>query len=272
MGFYVRQSVKVGPLRFNFSKSGVGVSTGVKGIRIGTGPRGNYIHMGRGGLYYRTTFPKATPRNHETPRPPQVPHHSNPPHDANSTTVGPMEEIQSAAVQQLVDTTSADVLAQIERKKRIPNYWKVVALASIILFFTAMNEGVQDVALTLLAILLAVVVMAAFYFNKVSKTIIFFYDLEEPARSAYEALTTAFEPVFQARKKWRINSKGDVLNRKYHAGAGQIISRSALATTERGASFIKTNIPVPSLEGKNLQLYFYPPRYTQIRKALRAEG
>ncbi|MFD2423467.1 DUF4236 domain-containing protein [Ralstonia solanacearum] len=49
MGFYVRQSVKVGPLRFNFSKSGVGVSTGVKGIRIGTGPRGNYIHMGRGG-------------------------------------------------------------------------------------------------------------------------------------------------------------------------------------------------------------------------------
>ncbi|QOK83482.1 DUF4236 domain-containing protein [Ralstonia solanacearum] len=48
MGFYVRQSVKVGPLRFNFSKSGVGVSTGVKGIRIGTGPRGNYIHMGRG--------------------------------------------------------------------------------------------------------------------------------------------------------------------------------------------------------------------------------
>ncbi|WP_259341484.1 hypothetical protein ACPEAN_12875 [Ralstonia solanacearum] len=183
-----------------------------------------------------------------------------------------MEEIQSAAVQQLVDTTSADVLAQIERKKRIPNYWKVVALASIILFFTAMNEGVQDVALTLLAILLAVVAMAAFYFNKVSKTIIFFYDLEEPARSAYEALTTAFEPVFQARKKWRINSKGDVLNRKYHAGAGQIISRSALATTERGASFIKTNIPVPSLEGKNLQLYFYPPRYTQIRKALRAEG
>ncbi|WP_080727545.1 DUF4236 domain-containing protein [Ralstonia solanacearum] len=60
MGFYVRQSIKVGPLRFNFSKSGVGVSTGVKGLRIGTGPRGNYIHMGLGGC--TTEQPSQRPR------------------------------------------------------------------------------------------------------------------------------------------------------------------------------------------------------------------
>jgi hypothetical protein len=29
MGFYLRKSVSVGPLRFNLSKSGVGVSAGV---------------------------------------------------------------------------------------------------------------------------------------------------------------------------------------------------------------------------------------------------
>ena len=260
MGFYIRQSVKVGPLRFNFSKSGVGVSAGVKGLRVGTGPRGNYIHMGGGGLYYRTTSPKGGSRTPARAQPSYLPNHPRPQHEANAGTVGPMEEIQSAAVQQLVDTTSADVLAQIERKRRIPNYWKVVALASVILFFMAMNNGVQGVALALLAILLVVVVGAVRYFNKVSKTIVFFYDLEEPARSAYEALTRAFEPVFQASRKWRINSQGDVLNRKYHAGAGQVVSRGALTTTEHGASFIKTNIPVPSLEGKHLQLYFYPDR------------
>ena len=37
-----------GPFRFNLSKSGLGVSAGVPGFRVGTGPRGNYVHMGRG--------------------------------------------------------------------------------------------------------------------------------------------------------------------------------------------------------------------------------
>lgn len=260
VGFYIRQSVKVGPLRFNFSKSGVGVSAGVKGLRIGTGPRGNYIHMGRGGVYYRTTFSKTTKGIPTQPRRPEVPHQSAPTFNAASHTVGPMEEIQSAAVQLLTDTTSAEVLGQIERKRRMPNYWRAVALVAVILFLAAFNQGIQDIALAVLGILLAVVVLVAVYFNKISKAIVFFYDLDEPARSAYEALTLAFEPMFQANKKWRINSKGDVLNRKYHAGAGYVVSRSELATTELGARFIKTNIPVPSLEGKHLQLYFYPDR------------
>jgi hypothetical protein len=60
MGFYLRKSIKVGPIRFNLSKSGVGVSAGVTGFRIGTGPRGNYVHMGRGGIYYRKTLPSGT--------------------------------------------------------------------------------------------------------------------------------------------------------------------------------------------------------------------
>ena len=56
MGFYVKKSIRVGPMRFNLSKSGVGASIGIKGLRIGTGPRGNYIHIGAGGVYYRASL------------------------------------------------------------------------------------------------------------------------------------------------------------------------------------------------------------------------
>ena len=69
MGFYLRKSIRVGPFRFNLSKSGIGVSVGVKGLRFGTGPQGNYVHMGRGGLYYRATIPAASKSN----RPPRLP-------------------------------------------------------------------------------------------------------------------------------------------------------------------------------------------------------
>ena len=53
MSFYLKKSLRFGPLRFNLSKSGIGVSAGEKGFRVGTGPRGNCIHAGRGGIYYQ---------------------------------------------------------------------------------------------------------------------------------------------------------------------------------------------------------------------------
>lgn len=60
MGWYLRKSLKLGPLRFNLSKSGIGTSVGVKGLRMGTGPKGAYLHGGRYGLYFREQLaPKA---------------------------------------------------------------------------------------------------------------------------------------------------------------------------------------------------------------------
>ncbi|MCF8373468.1 MAG: DUF4236 domain-containing protein [Bacteroidales bacterium] len=53
MGFYFRKSAGLGPIRLNFSKSGIGVSTGVKGARLVFSPKGTYVHLGRNGLYYR---------------------------------------------------------------------------------------------------------------------------------------------------------------------------------------------------------------------------
>ena len=43
MGWRFRRSIKAGPFRINFSKSGVGASAGVKGFRVGVGPRGTRV-------------------------------------------------------------------------------------------------------------------------------------------------------------------------------------------------------------------------------------
>jgi Protein of unknown function (DUF4236) len=45
-------------VRLNFSKRGIGVSTGLEGTRNGTNPRGKkYLHFGRGGFYYQESLP-----------------------------------------------------------------------------------------------------------------------------------------------------------------------------------------------------------------------
>jgi hypothetical protein len=56
MGFYFRKAFRAGPIRFNLSKSGIGVSTGIKGLRVGTGPRGAYISGGAKGIYFRESL------------------------------------------------------------------------------------------------------------------------------------------------------------------------------------------------------------------------
>jgi len=60
MGWYFRRSIKFGPLRLNLSKSGVGYSYGMKGLRVGTGPRGPYVAGGRYGIYFRQSLRQPT--------------------------------------------------------------------------------------------------------------------------------------------------------------------------------------------------------------------
>lgn len=65
MGFFVRKSLgKIGPIRFNLSKSGIGISAGVSGARIGIGPQGAYVTGGRGGLYYRKYLHSGSKTSH----------------------------------------------------------------------------------------------------------------------------------------------------------------------------------------------------------------
>jgi len=64
MAYGFRKSMKVGGMRVNFSKSGVGVSTGIKGLRVGVNAKGkSYVSAGRNGLYYRKTIGSNSVRN-----------------------------------------------------------------------------------------------------------------------------------------------------------------------------------------------------------------
>jgi hypothetical protein len=54
MGWFLRKSFRVGPLRLNLSKRGIGASMGVKGARLGVDATGKpYAAGGRYGLYFR---------------------------------------------------------------------------------------------------------------------------------------------------------------------------------------------------------------------------
>src|SRR6266850_2541625 len=102
MGTYLRKALSFGPLRLNLSRSGLGASFGVKGARIGAGPRGMYVHAGRGGLYYRQFLGSGfrSSGGASTPQPISPPH------------ADMLQEIESADTTQLADSSSAQLLQE----------------------------------------------------------------------------------------------------------------------------------------------------------------
>src|SRR5690349_12078847 len=117
MPFYLRKAISAGPFRFNLSKGGVGLSVGVKGLRFGIGPRGNYIHAGRGGLYYRTSLGHAGQRIVRPAASDCGDAGPPPPTDYQEQSVQ-MVEVDSGDVLAMRDARFADLLDEMNSKQK----------------------------------------------------------------------------------------------------------------------------------------------------------
>jgi hypothetical protein len=120
MSFYLRTSLKAGPFRLNLSPSGIGISAGLPGFRVGAGPRGNYIRIGGRGVYYATSprhsqMQQALTQSNDTP--PRVP--------ADGEVA--LKELDGASVQQLVAVHPSDIVAQIAAASRRVPMWPFAA-------------------------------------------------------------------------------------------------------------------------------------------------
>lgn len=186
MGFYLRKSIGVGPLRFNLSKSGIGVSAGVKGLRFGVGPRGNYVHMGRSGLYYRAILPRSTASRKpliqpDLPSSPQIP----------PGTHAPLEEIESAHVSEIVDSSSRELLDELNRKRAKMRLWPIVAIASVMILGLGASSNWPTWLLSILLVAGTVGTYLAHSRDALEKTVVLFYDFDPDMEAAYAHLHSA---------------------------------------------------------------------------------
>ncbi|KIF83052.1 DUF4236 domain-containing protein [Noviherbaspirillum autotrophicum] len=275
MGFYLRKSVSVGPFRFNFSKSGVGVSTGFKGFRVGTGPRGNYISVGRGGLYYRATLPASSSQ----PSVPSTPRYQPPMPEAQPG-VGPMVAIESAPVSAMQDTSSADLLNELNGKAKRPNYWKWTAGASLVALWLIPSTAPSWLT-PFAAILLTGLTAYIGVRDTVAKTAVLCYELDQANEQAFEKLHEAFRALSSCRKTWRVDARAAVHDSKYHAGAGALVQRKDAQFGKGLPPKVKSNLEVPFVKAGPMSLYFMPDRVlvysssgvgTVTYKDLRFEG
>lgn len=249
MGFYIRKSVSAGPFRFNLSRSGLGVSVGVKGFRVGSGPRGNYIHMGRGGLYYRASL--GSPRRAGAmtgPAPPLEPHVSEP-------TLSPIEV---GNVLEMVPSSSSEVVRQINEKAGRIRLWPWVLVSGLAAAVALASEPVgQPFALALSGCTAVLTALTAFL-DIQRKTVVLLYDLDKDVISALQAFTGEFDRVASASRIWNIDAAGRTYDWKRNAGASRLIDRKRATFGYSVPKIVKTNLSLPCITGGRQNLYFFP--------------
>lgn len=263
MGFYLRKSIKAGPFRFNLSKSGIGVSAGIKGLRVGTGPRGNYIHMGRGGFYYRKTLgnntsaplspaPASAPvsNTNNTPFPQQA--FDDPGH-------GPFTDIDSGDVSAMTDSSSAELLAEFDSKQKKITLYPFIIMATILIWWF-LPTGIEQWITGTVLFLGAIGTYLAYNYDQYRKSVVLFYDVEGPYESTYQGLHDAFSGLTSTSKAWHVEAQADIYDRKRHAGASHAIKRKDIQISTADAPYVKTNIAVPSIKAGKQTLFFFPDR------------
>lgn len=249
MGFYLRKSLSFGPLRFNLSKSGIGVSAGVKGFRVGAGPRGNYVHAGRGGLYYRATLPSGRARS----RPAAPPPTPGPPQTAE-----PLTEIESTDAFSMADANSAALLAELNEKHKLVRSWPIVLTLGLLVL--GVGLGTSLIAVIVTGFTLGLLAMPTAYWDARRKTTVLFYELEAPVLPAVENLHTAFDHLRACTRTWLIEAEGRSADLKYSAGASTTVRRKSVHLAVNPPPYFKTNVPTLCIPAGQQRLFLLPDR------------
>jgi DNA polymerase III subunit epsilon len=264
MGFYIRKTVKAGPFRFNVSKSGIGVSAGIPGFRVGTGPRGNYVSAGRHGFYYRTSLGGAPtgrwPWASGNPQPGRPYRGTTQPYRPSDTV---MENVTGATVLSLEPTAQGDLVDQLNTAaaRLTARFTWLWWLVGSVIFLLGLSLGFPW---ALLIWVVGGVGCTWWYFNdQAQRTVVLFYDLQGARAGWFASLVTGWDQLSSCQRLNRVVRKGAV-NTTYQfktsGGADHIQDQISLAATLDGPNPLSSNIAVPSLVAGNAGLYFLPDR------------
>lgn len=255
MPFYIRRSISAGPFRFNFSKGGIGASVGVKGFRIGTGPRGHYVHAGRGGIYYRATIGRAGEQRHASSASPM-----NPPLPVVDEHDGvPMIEIDSGDVLAMRDETFANLIDEINAKRQqLPMAsvigWSLVAIGIGI----ALIAGPGGLIVSFLGLPGWAV---GRWLDSYRRTCVLYYELDADMERDFANATHCFDALADCAGKWHVEAGGavrDLTTWKRNAGASHLVRKKPTTLGYSLPSAITCNITPPSLKVGKQVIHFLP--------------
>lgn len=277
MGFYFRKSKSFGPIRLNFSKSGIGVSTGVKGARLIFSPNGTYVHLGRQGIYYKKKISNYS--THQSQINKSVHFQEELTFDENI--------IETTNFDNLTDNDSQQFIDEFNTKNNKISFAPILSVVSGLLFIFIFvylikshqipsqeinytnyyNIGkinwVDVLILSVFGIVSILSIIRVRKYDFKRKCVEIYYELDETSNKLYNQFIKGFESFTMVQKKWQIPNTEGTSRSKYHGGAQRLINRvdiKNICTHKLPTRFLITNAIVPYISLVNIDLYFFPER------------
>ncbi len=203
MGFYFRKSYSLGPFRVNLSKSGIGVSFGVKGARISHGPRGTFFSASNGPIYYRKKI--KTTHKPEIYNQPSM--NKNMP--KNSIYVSKPQKNSSKTSKESYSSPSNDKknnyycnLERAARTIRNARIGRFLGLSSVVIFiFLTPVFGSLYPLITAIILFILWIVFINVYICQIDM------EVSESSRQTWNALADALELFASCKGKWIYKSE-----------------------------------------------------------------
>lgn len=223
MGWYLRKSISVGPIRLNLSKSGLGLSAGIRGARVGIRPDGRtYVHGGRYGVYYRHDLGGDEPQSATAP----------------GAAAGYRESAPLAHLSRQEGPPWVRLLNDAMRQPRAD------VLAGLSLFVLALAVAVRWGAWAIpVALLSAGVVLGLNIWQGRRRAVAVLYDLEAGALSAFRHVVEAVNLLTTCSRIEAVDRNGNALRAQIGTGA---------------PPWLQTNVPIPTVAAGARSFGFLP--------------
>lgn len=251
MPFYIRKALKLGPIRFNLSKSGIGISGGVTGFRVGVRPNGrSYLHAGRHGLYYRKELSRFESPSHQE---------YNQNHDNEIPPFSDITEFKTASSRSLTSQSRKELLVKLNKSYKSVRLDYVCATLFLLISFIGFGRN-QNIGWFLILFSIIVTLPIA-YMEKKRRTIVITYDFEDNEGDHFKKIIYAFNDLASNKKIWSLIDSKSIYGThesKLNAGARNLVNRTEAQVGEGKPPWVKTNIDVPVLKTRGQTLYMMP--------------
>jgi uncharacterized tellurite resistance protein B-like protein len=259
MGWSWRRSTSLGPIRLSFSRSGIGISAGVRGARISTGPRGTYVNVGAGGFRYSY-------RLNDQPRQRPVQPRSAPPSPSGQPVArGQLVEIVESG--RLVEADADELVEEIRRKaNRLSLVSTVCVTGTLLLIAGLVGLTAEWEPRTALKVLVGSGIVAflsipwAIWWDRQSLISRVFYEFDPLGTTVHEGIVRIIEDLQRSDSVWSVRVEDRHGDWKRNAGAGVSVDRSPVQLGWGAPPRLLTNVRIGQMRISGTTLYFFPDR------------
>ena len=171
-----------------------------------------------------------------------------------------MVEIESGDVMAMTDSSSEDLLRELDEKQRKARLGRPILFLGLLCLGGAVIAELHIAVLATLGIAFGVAAYLGFRRDAIGKTVVLFYAFDEPLERAYEELHESAKKMAACSGSWHIAASAQVYQRKYHAGASTLVERKKTQIRSASPPFLKTNIETVSIGVGRQTLYLFPDR------------